>query len=141
MVKKVVMYIKPLMIQCEDVKEYLIEQDVNLQVRDIKADPLGRPEISRLLRHFDLKHFLDINSKTYKKNKIEKLMPERDEIISMMADDNDLLRVPIIVAGRLMTIGCNREKISEMLQIRRNGSNSDKEERPRPSRINRRTRK
>lgn len=141
MLKKVVMYIKPLMIQCEDVKEYLIEQDVNLQVRDIKADPLGRPEISRLLRHFDLKHFLDINSKTYKKNKIEKSMPERDEIISMMADDNDLLRVPIIVAGRLMTIGCNREKISEMLQIRRNGSNSDKEERPRPSRINRRTRK
>lgn len=141
MVKKVVMYIKPLMIQCEDVKEYLIEQDVNLQVRDIQADPLGRPEISRLLRHFDLKHFLDSDSKTYKKNKIEKLMPERDEIISMMADDNDLLRVPIIVAGRLMTIGCNREKISEMLQIRRNGSNSDKEERPRPSRINRRTRK
>jgi len=141
MLKKVVMYIKPLVIQCEDVKKYLIEQDVNLQVRDIQADPLGRPEISRLLRHFDLKHFLDSDSKTFKKNKIEKSMPERDEVISMIADDNDLLRVPIIVAGRLMTIGCNREKISEMLQIRRNGSNSDKEERPRPSRINRRTRK
>jgi len=141
MLKKVVMYIKPLVIQCEDVKKYLIEQDVNLQVRDIQADPLGRPEISRLLRHFDLKHFLDSDSKTFKKNKIEKSMPERDEVISMIADDNDLLRVPIIVAGRLMTIGCNREKISEMLQIRRNGSNSDKEERPKPSRINRRTRK
>ena len=141
MFKKVVMYTKPKSSQCDEIKDYLIKQDIKLQVRDINADPLGRPEISRLLRNFDLKHFLDTDSKTYKKNKIDRSMLVRDEIINIMADDNDLLRVPIIVSGRLMTIGCNRDKITEMLQIRKNGPNSDKDDRSRPPRINRRTKK
>ena len=125
----------------KEVKEYLLEQEVSLQIRDIKTNPLGRHEIMRLLRHFDLKHFLDTDSKIYKRNKIDKSMPDRKDIIDMMVDDNDLLRVPILVSGRLMTIGCNREKITEMLQIRRNGSNSENEERPRQPRVNRRTKK
>ena len=139
--KKVLMYTKPNIGPCEEVKEYLLEQDISLQIRDIGAKPLGRHEIDLLLRHYDLKHFLDTESKIYKRNKIDKSMPERNEIINMMVDDNDLLRVPIFVSGRLMTIGCNRDKITEMLQIRKNGPNSDKDERPRQPRINRRTRK
>lgn len=141
MFKKVVMYIKPENGQCDEVKDYLMGQDISLQVRDINADPLGQPEISRLLRHFDLKHFLNTNAKIYKRNKIDESIPAREEIINMMADDNDLLRVPILVSGRLMTVGCNREKITEMLQIRKNGSNSNEVERPRSPKINRRTRK
>lgn len=141
MFKNVVMYTKPKNGQCDEIKDYLIEQDIGLQIRDISTDPLGRPEISRLLRHFDLKHFLDSDSKIYKRNKIDQLLPARDEIINLMVDDNDLLRVPIIVAGRLMTIGCNREKITEMLQIRKNGPNAEKNDRPRQPRINRRMKK
>jgi hypothetical protein len=40
----------------------------------------------------------------------------------MMADDNDLLVKPIVVAGRLMVVGPNRPKIIEMLQLKSNGS-------------------
>ncbi|HHI01980.1 MAG: hypothetical protein DRP51_08805 [Candidatus Zixiibacteriota bacterium] len=141
MLKKVVMYITPKNSQCDEIKDYLLQQEISLQIRDIKTDPLERPEISRLLRHFDLKHFLNTDSKIYRKNRFDKLMPARDEIIDIMAGDNDLLRVPIIVWGRLMTVGCNREKIAEMLQIRNNGSKSHNDEAPNPSKINRRSKK
>ncbi len=141
MLKSVLMYSKPKVGECDEIKEFLLSQDVKLQVRDIEANPLGRYEIIRLLKNFDLKHFLDTDSKIYKRNKIDKSMPERNEIIDMMVENNDLLRVPILVAGRLMTIGSNREKITEMLQIRNSGSNSVKEERPRPAKISRRIRK
>ncbi|MCP4706155.1 MAG: hypothetical protein GY865_16270 [candidate division Zixibacteria bacterium] len=141
MFKKVLMYVKPQNSHCDEVKEYLADQDISLQVRDVSSDPLKQPEITRLLRHFDLKHFLDTDSKVYKRNKMDKLMPTRDEIINLMVEDNDLLRVPILVSGRLMTIGCNREKITEMLQIRNNGPMPARDDRPRQPRINRRTKK
>ncbi len=141
MLKSVLMYTKPKNGQCDEVRKFLLEQEVKLQVRDIEANPLGRYEIAQLLKNFDLKHFLDTDSKIYKRNKIDQSIPERNEIIDMMVENNDLLRVPILVSGRLMTIGCNREKITEMLQIRNNGSNSEHEERPRPAKINRRIRK
>ena len=141
MFKKVVIYIDPKNSQCDDIKNYLMQQDIKLQIHDIKTDPLGQPEISLLLRHFDLQHFLNIDSKIYKKNKFDKFIPARNEIINMMADDNDLLRVPIIVSGRLMTVGCNREKITEMLQLRNNGLKPNNENVPRPPKSNRRTKK
>ena len=141
MLKSVLMYTKPKVSECDEVKEFLISQEVKLQIRDIEANPLGRYEIIRLLKNFDLKHFLDTDSKVYRRNKIDKSMPERNEIIDMIIENNDLLRVPILIAGRLMTIGSNREKITEMLQIRNNSSNSDHEERPRPAKISRRIRK
>lgn len=46
----------------------------------------------------------------------------RDELYKMMAENNDLIRKPIIVAGRLMVVGPNIPKIMEMLQIRSNGN-------------------
>ena len=45
-----------------------------------------------------------------------------------MAEDNDLIRKPIIVAGRLMTVGCNIDKIREMLQIKSNGAGTEENE-------------
>jgi arsenate reductase-like glutaredoxin family protein len=84
-----------------------------------------RPEICRLLRHFDLKHFLNSQSKSYKKFNLHEDIPDRAEVLDLIADDNDLLIKPIIVSGRLMTVGFNKAKILEMLQIKSNGSDPE----------------
>ena len=141
MLKRVTLYTDPQNTQCDEVKSFLEEQDIRLHIRDIKTEPLARPEISMLLRHFDLRHFLNAESRLYKKNKLDKSVPGRDEIIDMIATDNELLRVPIIVSGRLMTVGCNREKIVEMLQIKNNGHNPSEEDNSGPKRTNSKSRK
>lgn len=141
MLKRVTLYTDPQDTQCDEVKSFLEEQDIRLHIRNIKTEPLGKPEISMLLRHFDLRHFLNAESRLYKKNKLDKSVPGRDEVIDMIATDNELLRVPIIVFGRLMTVGCNREKIIEMLQIKNNGHNPSEEDNSRSKKATSRSRK
>ncbi len=98
-----------------EIREYLEEQEVSLQVHNIAQRPLNYPEISELVRHYDLHHFLNTNSKSFKKNGLDKTLPSRQEVIDLIARDNDLLNRPIIITGRLMAIGYNREMIREML--------------------------
>jgi arsenate reductase-like glutaredoxin family protein len=107
---------------CVEVQEFLQQQDLRVQIHDIEKKPLTAKEIANLIRHLDLKHFLNASSKTYSRKKLDKSLPSREEVIALMAEDNDLLRKPIIVAGRLMVVGPNRSKIVQMLQLRGNGS-------------------
>jgi arsenate reductase-like glutaredoxin family protein len=105
-----------------EVRRFLEAQDFDVRIHDLQARPLGIQEITKLMRHFDTKHFINQMSKAFKKFSLDKITPTRKELIAMMAEDNELIRKPIIVAGRLMTVGCNRQKIIEMLQIKANGS-------------------
>ena len=117
--KEVVLYTVPGEDQCDQIHEFLSEQDIRLRVRDIKSDPLNFNEIVKLIRHLDLKHFLK------SPDKLNGNHHERSEVFEMLAKDNDLIVKPIIVAGRLMVVGPNRAKIREMLQLRTNGSGDD----------------
>ncbi len=103
-------------------RQFLQTQDLDLRVRDLTKQPLTYDELNRIIRHIDIKHFINVGSKAYKKHQLDRELPDRKQIITYMAEDNDLLRKPIIIAGRLMTVGCNRQKIMEMLQIKSNGS-------------------
>jgi arsenate reductase-like glutaredoxin family protein len=114
----------------EEIKRFLDNYDYDLRVRDLQVRPLNAYEISNIIRHFDSKHFISLASKAYKKFHLDKVTPSRKELIAMIAEDNELLRQPIIVAGRLMTVGCNRMKIMEMLQIKSNGSDPAENGRP-----------
>ncbi len=123
--KTVVVYTDPRNPACNEIDGFLRQQEFNLRVQDVTKDPLNKVQISELLRHFNIDHFIDITSKAYKKHNLDQGLPGRDELLQMMAEDNDLIRKPIIVAGRLMTVGCNIDKIKEMLQIKSNGTGTE----------------
>ena len=129
MLKTVHLFMYPNDSSCKEVQDFLEKQDLRLNVHDIEREPLNLDEITRLMRHFSLKHFINTESKAYTKNKLGDSLPPREEVYKMMAEDNDLIRKPIIVAGRLMVIGPNIAKIREMLQIKSsdngNGNGSD----------------
>ena len=59
--------------KCEEIREFLEQQDIRLEIRDIKKKPLRVNEIAKLIRHLELKHFLDTESAAYKKNKPDRL--------------------------------------------------------------------
>lgn len=122
MQKRVDIYTYPNEGACEDVRQFLETLDLDLRVRDLTKHPLTYDEITRIVRHIDIKHFLNAASKMYKKHQMERELPDRKQLIALMAEDNELIRKPIIISGRLMTVGCNRQKIMEMLQIKSNGS-------------------
>ncbi|HHI01943.1 MAG: hypothetical protein DRP51_03820 [Candidatus Zixiibacteriota bacterium] len=120
MKKRVTLYSNPDDPTCQRVEEFLSEQDIILNVHDVKTRPLDFNQISKLLRNFDLKHFYNSNghSKGRKKNKAESEPLDRQTIIGQLAADNTLLRLPIVLSGRLLTVGDNVDRIGVMLQIR-----------------------
>ena len=107
---------------CVETKEFIEKAGVLLDVRDIEKQPLAIREIQQLFGHVNIKHFLNTLSDSYSKLQLDQNLPAREKVLELMADDHTLIRRPIIKSQRLLTIGCNKRKITEMFQISANGS-------------------
>ncbi len=119
--------------KCADVRKFIEDAGVLLDIRDIEKKPLTVMEIQALVGHLDLNHFLNPLSRSYEKHGLDKELPSRDDVIALIAEDHTLLRRPIIKNNRLFTVGCDKRKIAEMLQISPNGkppAEDEKEEIP-----------
>jgi arsenate reductase-like glutaredoxin family protein len=115
--------------RCHETRKFIEEAGVILEVRDISEKPLTYDELDSLYGHCEVRHFLNPLSSAYSKNGLDRSLPERDKLLQLMADDHTLIRQPIIKCTRLMTVGCDKKKISEMLQIGQNGSGGNVESR------------
>jgi len=106
----------------DEAKNFLEEHGVVVVERDITQKPLTRRELTLILGSHDPKHYLDATSSVYSKKKLDKKMPSRNELLDMILEHPDLLRNPIVLSGRLMTIGNNRKQLIEMFQITVSGN-------------------
>ena len=112
--------------QCEEIQKFLEGAGIILEVRDIETQPLTEREIGQIIGHIDVRHFLNVLSKSYEKNKLDKQIPPRHELIAIIAADHTLLRRPIIQTARMVTVGCDRKSLTQMMQIGAgNNSGSD----------------
>jgi arsenate reductase-like glutaredoxin family protein len=102
---------------CAETRKFIEDAGVLLDVRDIGKNPLSEEELSNLIGHIQITHFLNSLSDSYKKYRLDKHLPDREDILRLMAKDHTLLRRPIIRSARLLTIGCDKRKIADMLQI------------------------
>ncbi len=114
--------------KCADIKKFIEDAGVLLDIWDIEKKPLTVRDIESLVGHLDLNHFLNPLSRSFEKHGLDKDLPPRDEVIKLIAEDHTLLRRPIIRNNRLFTIGCDKRKIAEMLQISPNGKSSADDE-------------
>ncbi len=103
--------------QCDEIREFIEKAGVLLIVRDMKTNPLTVRELDQLFGHIPLTHFLDMTSPSFKKHGLDNGLPDRDTLLKLMAEDPALIRRPIIRTTRLLTVGSDREKISQMLQL------------------------
>ncbi len=102
---------------CGSVRKFIEDAGILLDVRDLEKQPLTALELKRLIGHLNVEHFLNKLSGAYTKSGLDKEVPSRDEVIDMMAKDPTLIRKPIIKTSRLVTIGCDKKKIADMLQL------------------------
>lgn len=101
-----------------EIRRWIEDAGVILDVRDIEKQPLTEGEIERMIGFLELNHFLNPMSKSYRLIEVNgNGRPDRRKIAKLIADDFTLLRRPIIRTNRLLTIGTDRRKIAEMLQI------------------------
>ncbi len=102
---------------CAETRKFLEEAGVLLEIRDIEKNPLSAWELKGVLGHLDAGHFLNPLSDAYDKHKLNERIPQRDQLLEIIAEDNSLLKRPIIKTNRLLTVGCDKEKLTEMLRL------------------------
>lgn len=108
-------------VHCQEVQKFIKDAGILLDVRDVKEIPFTYDELMELIGFLNIDHFLNKASDSYDKLKLGESIPPRTEVIQMIVDDQSLLRHPIVKSARLITVGCDKEKISRMLQIDANG--------------------
>lgn len=108
--------------QCAEIRKFIEDAGVRLSVRDLKTNPLSFEELDRMFGYNSLINFLNPLSKDFLKLGLDKGLPERRELLKMMAEHPSIVRGPIIRNIRLLTVGCDRKVISAMLQISANGT-------------------
>ena len=110
---------------CAETRKFIEDAGVLLDVRDIGKNPLSEEELSKLTGQHEITHFLNTLSDSYKKYRLDRHLPDRGDILRLMAKDYTLIRRPIVSSARLLTIGCDKRKIADMLQINQDGHLSD----------------
>jgi len=110
---------------CTSTKEFIEGSGVTLDIRNLDEKPFTHTELANLVGYLSLSHFLNTASPAFSKNHLDEKLPSRSQVIQMMVDDHTLLRRPIIQTARLITVGCDHQKISEMLQISQNGDGTE----------------
>lgn len=111
---------------CDDAKKFVEDAGVLLTVRNLEENPLSVRELKDLIGHIDVKHFLNTAMPEYAKMKIDEKLSNRIELFEIISENNCLLRRPIVRTVRLVTIGCDKQKLAEMLQISyNNGQKQD----------------
>ncbi len=124
MVKKVSLYTDPKDSYCMEIEKFLRELEIILDVHDTRSNPLTVRQLSGLLGHVDPSHFLSPNGSSGKARKPDLSKANRDEILEAIAKDNSIMQLPIVVCGRLKTVGYDRRNILSMLQIKMSDSQS-----------------
>jgi len=114
--------------ECTGIRKFLEDAGVVLDIRDLTKRPLTVDEVEKLVGFVPLEYFLNSQSSSFTKHHLDRDNLDRDETIALIAEDPTLLRQPIIRTNRLFTVGCDRKKICEMLQISQNGKKPAEEE-------------
>ena len=77
----------------------------NLNYRDLAKERLSASELEKLIGRHDHEDFLNPRNEIFRKKKMKDEPPSRREAIRLMANNPDLIRRPVIVAGGRVVIG------------------------------------
>ena len=96
-------------------ERFFKERGVKIQSVDLKQKALAAGEIRRFIEKYGLTGLLDIESKTYADSGLKYLKVSDAELLTKLEADPKLLRLPLIRAAKLISIGHDEDAWKKML--------------------------
>jgi Spx/MgsR family transcriptional regulator len=90
---------------CRKARKFMEKHGYNLNYRDLAKERLSASELEKLIGRHDHEDFLNPRNEIFRKKKMKDEPPSRREAIRLMANNPDLIRRPVIVAGGRVVIG------------------------------------
>ena len=88
---------------------------VKLEERDYGKSPLNENELRQIIGDGPITDFLNTRTALYRERNMKAQPPSKDEAITLMLRDQNLLWRPILVKGRKKVVGFNEKEIKELL--------------------------
>ncbi len=92
----------------------MLAKKAEMELRDLGKDPLSEAELDALIGKSDYLQFLNPRNELYRTRKMKQKPPSRAEAIKLMARNPNLIRRPIVVAGKRMVIGYDEQALAEL---------------------------
>ncbi|WP_291429104.1 ArsC/Spx/MgsR family protein [Deinococcus sp.] len=86
-------------------ERFFKERKVKIHFVDLKERPIARGELARFVQKFGLNALLDLNGKAYERSNLAYLRTTEDGMIAKVIEEPDLLRLPLVRAGKHLTVG------------------------------------
>jgi len=96
-------------------ERFFKERRVPIQLVDLKVKPMAPGEIKRFVDRFGLNNLLDTESKSYAGAGLKYIRLSDSELLARIEHDPKLLRLPLVRAAKLLSIGQDEEAWKAML--------------------------
>ena len=112
--KKVRFLHKPNCTTCRKARKVMEKRGFQLYFRDLAKERLTSAELEKLIGNRDYTDFLNSRNELFRRKKMKDNPPSRREAIRMMAQEPNLIRRPVIVAGGHVVIGFDKDGIAKL---------------------------
>ncbi len=85
-----------------------------MELRDLSKRPLTAKELDELIGRRDYREFLNTRNELYRARKMKEHPPSRAEALKLMAAEPNLIRRPVVIAGRQMILGYDEEALQKL---------------------------
>jgi len=96
-------------------ERFFKERRATIQFVDLKQKPMARGEINRFIQRFGLAGLLDTESKAYIDDGLKYLRVSDDEMLARVERNPELLRLPLVRGGNVISVGQDPESWKAMV--------------------------
>ena len=94
--------------------DYLDGKDVEITRHDLAKEPPSRELLERLIDESHLEDFVNTRSPAYKERGLDVRTLTKKKAIDLMMEEPNLIRRPLVVAGRKAVFGFKPEELDEL---------------------------
>jgi arsenate reductase-like glutaredoxin family protein len=92
----------------------LQENKVELELRDLDKDRLSVAELDALIGDRDYRSFLNTRNELYRERKMKEHPPSRAAALKLMAEEPNLIRRPVVIAGKQIVLGYDEDALKKL---------------------------
>ena len=89
-------------------------KNIELELRDLDKDRLTVAELDALIGGRDYREFLNSRNELYRERKMKEHPPSRAEALKLMAATPNLIRRPVIIAGKQIILGYDEDALTKL---------------------------
>ena len=85
-----------------------------MELRDLNKERLSAAELDQLIGERDYREFLNPRNELYRERNMKEHPPSRAEALKLMASEPNLIRRPVVIAGKQIVLGYDEEKLKAL---------------------------